>query len=564
VAAGLLDWLDRPSDTRGIRFALDPDGWDLWTYERLAGAARKAGAELVDAGVEAGDVVPIAIPTGAGFIAAYFGTLLAGATPAPLVPPTVFEDGERYVARTADLVRAAGDLVATEPSLAEVVIDACSRAGGVPVVSLDLAERGGGDVAPRPPADLALLQFTSGSSGRPRGVRVGYDNLEANITMIRDWIDWREQDAGAHWLPLYHDMGLIGCTLTPTVYQRDLWIMRPEQFVMNPLRWLERFGRGGAAFTAGPNFAFAYAASKIKPDQVTDMDFSGWRGAIIGAERLDPGVLGRFAAMVEPYGFRREVYLPAYGMAEATLAVSILTPGRVARTVRPDWDAMTFGERVELADQAEVGDDRVGDGAGWLIGCGGPLPGVSFQIVDEDRRALPEGHLGEIRVEGETVAHGYVGTESGLTSFDHGGVVTGDAGFVHDGELYVIGRLGDSVKVRGKTLYAEDLEAKLAAVPDVPAGRCVVLPGAEDETGLVAIVERGPGPWVDEAARVLSREAGREARVRVYTAERGSIMRTSSGKPRRRVMWRAFLDGELQLAGVHDSREEVGAPESRR
>lgn len=550
----LLDWLNDPLANRGIRFAQDGEEWDSWSYERLAMAAHSVASQLIDAGAVRGEIVAIVVPTGPGFVAAFYGTLLAGATPAPLVPPSVLESEQRYVERTADLLAAGPTLVATESSLLDVVTKAGSRGGmerAPVVVSLD--EAPAGEVR-RPPAEHALLQFTSGSSGRPRAVQVTHENLEADLALILGQIVWHPDEWGAHWLPLYHDMGLIGCTLTSIVLQRDAAMMRPEQFVIEPLRWLECFGRHGAVITAGPNFTFSYLEKRITPEQLEGMDFSGWRTAIIGAERLDAEALSRFTRMLRPYGFRPEVFMPAYGLAEATLAVTVVEHDRLARAIAPDWATMRFGSPVEIRDSTLLGEIEDGDGGGWLVGCGAALPGVEVTVAHEDGTPLPSGHLGEIRVRGEIVADGYLGDGTSITSFDGNGVTTGDVGFFHEGDLFVVGRLGDAIKLRGRTLYAEDLESKLAAIPEVPVGRCVVLPGAEGERSVVAIVERPEGPWVERAAGVLKSEAGREARIKVFGAEPGTIMRTSSGKPRRRVMWRALLERTLPLTELHDSQ----------
>jgi acyl-CoA synthetase (AMP-forming)/AMP-acid ligase II len=549
-----MAWLDEPLATRGVRFAQEGEEWDVWPYERLAAAAHSVAGQLVDAGAERGEVIAIVVPTGPGFIAAFFGALLAGGTPAPLVPPSVLESEQRYVERTTDLLAAGPTLVVSESSLLDVVAKA-ARQGGMerPPVVISLDE-GSAEEVRRPLAEHALLQFTSGSSGRPRAVQVTYDNLETDVALIEGKIDWQPDEWGAHWLPLYHDMGLIGCTLTSVMHQRDAAMMRPEQFVIEPLRWLECFGRHGAVITAGPNFTFSYLEKKISPEQLEGMDFSGWRSAIIGAERLDPEALSRFTRMLAPYGFRPEVFMPAYGLAEATLAVTVVEDDRVGRAIAPDWTTMSFGSPVEVLNSALLGEIEDGDGGGWLVGCGEALPGVEVTILDEDGSPLPPGHLGEIRVRGEIVASGYLGAATSITSFDEDGVTTGDAGFFHEDELYVVGRLGDAIKLRGRTLYAEDLESKLAAIPEVPVGRCVVLPGAEGERSVVAIVERPAGPWVERVAKVLQGEAGREARIRVFGAERGTIMRTSSGKPRRQVMWRALLERTLSLTELHDSQ----------
>lgn len=563
MKVGMLDWLSEPSATHGIRFARDDGTWDMWSYERLAAAVHSAVAQLRAHGVNRLDVLGIVTATGPTFVAAYFATLAAGAVPAPLVPPTLFDEEDRYVAHCSTLVRSASASVVTEPALEQTVGRVCVQASCQrPPLVLDLEQRAG-DAPRSAPSDLALLQFTSGSSGTPRGVRVSYDNLESNIAMIRDWIDWRPEDAGAHWLPLYHDMGLIGCLLTPAIFQRDLWIMRPEQFVRDPQRWLDCFGRRSAAFTAGPNFCFAYAAKRIDPEALHGSDFSRWRAAIVGAERLDPAALGGFVRLLEPHGFRPETFLPAYGLAEATLAVTGVAADRVPRVIRPRWDGLQMGSQVKVTESSLLGSTDIGGGDGWLVGCGQPLPDTAVRILDEQGAEMPEGRVGEIEVDGPTVAQGYLGeAPEAITRFDGTSVRTGDLGFLEEGEVFVLGRLGDALKVRGRTLFAEDLESKLAALPGVPAGRCVVVAGQDSSAhSLVAIIEAGAGGWVDSAARVLAREAGRDARVRIFSAVRGSILRTSSGKPRRRVIWQALVKDELNLTLLHssDASEEPAA-----
>lgn len=559
---GMLDWLETPTDRRAIRFARDDGEWDEWTYARLATATYSAAEQLRAAGVKKGDVVAVVIPSGPLFAAAYFGALTTGAIPAPLIPPTVFEDEAAYRARTTDLLGSGIDFVASEEGLIGQVQAAAGQAG-VPkgVAALSLGERSA-EQQRCAPAELALLQFTSGSSGRPRAVRVSWENLETNIAMIIEALGWGPQESGAHWLPLYHDMGLIGCLLSAAVNQRDGWSMRPEQFVMQPLRWLDCFGRKGANLTAGPTFAFSYLARKVKPESLAGSDFSDWRAAIVGAERLDPGALARFAALLSDFGFSARTFRPAYGLAEATLAATMLQTRPLARAVRPDWGTSQFGKRVTVEAEQPLGHPVIGDGGGWLVGCGEPLPGVGVTIRDEAGEPLPEGHLGEICITGPTVAHGYQGASASLTHFEGDRLMTGDAGFLHEGELYCVGRLGDALKVRGKTLYAEDLEAKLSAIDGVPLGRCAVLPGAQGEAALTALVESGERSWVPQAARVLHREAGAETHVVILSAGRGTILRTSSGKLRRRAMWQAALDDDLAAVRVYDSRLDEPDPAS--
>jgi acyl-CoA synthetase (AMP-forming)/AMP-acid ligase II len=372
--------------------------------------------------------------------------------------------------------------------------------------------------------------------------------------MIRTWLGMRPEDQTASWLPLYHDMGLIGCLLTPLVNQSDVWVFRPEQFILTPLRWLECLGARGVQLTVSPSFGFAYVAKHAPPERLEGLDFSAWRVAICGAERLDPEALRRFAGLLAPYGFRPETFLPAYGLAEATLAVTGVGVDAVPRAVRPRWDTVQLGEPVVVEAEAALTDaEAIGDGSGWLVGCGEPLLDAEVEVVGDDGVALGDDHVGEIVVRSPAVARGYQGGDDvGTSAFGAAGLRTGDAGFLHGGELYVIGRIGDALKVRGRAIFSEDLEARVCAEAGLAKGRVVVLAGLiEGVESLCALVEDPPGDWVGAVASLLERELGPEGDVRVMAGPRGTIQRTSSGKPRRRVLWRELLAGSLDAEVVH-------------
>jgi acyl-CoA synthetase (AMP-forming)/AMP-acid ligase II len=439
--------------------------------------------------------------------------------------------------------------VLCDEELVAVVGEAMAAAGldGRPVVA-PREDSSGSPPPAAPPAELALLQFTSGSSGRPRGVRVSRANLEAMIGAMVAAVAPGPQDALAHWLPLFHDFGLIACCLTPAVLQRDVWVLRPEQFLIAPQRWLDCLGRFRATFSMSPPFGFSYLLAKVGPEALRGCDFSGWCTAIVGAERIDAGVLSRAAGMLAPFGFRAEAFVPAYGLAEATLAVTLGRTGVLASAVHPDWSSLRMGEPVVLSRRTRLAPGALHDGAGWIVGCGTPVDRVRVDVVDEAGSPLPPGHLGEIRVGGATVARGYLGeADAGLTRFDDGGLQTADAGFLHDGQLYVVGRLGDAIAVRGRSVYAEDLEARLVGLPGIRPGRCCVVPAVTERgTALVAIVERRDGEVAAaRAAATLRGIAGSETRVEVVVVAPGTIPRTSSGKPRRRLLAQRLLDGSV-------------------
>lgn len=547
---GLLDWLDRPRPDRGLRFADDDGGWTFWEYPRLARLVAEAAERIECERTRDSGPVSIAVPAGPEFVAAFLGSLVAGHTPSPLALPVFLRDPGSYERQVAKIVEAADPaLVVAEPSLAEPLTRAMAlaRMDGAPV-SLDVTGDRDVPLRRRRPAEAGVLQFTSGSSGRPRGVRVSWDNLETNIAQMQRWLGMGPDRSWGSWLPLYHDMGLIGALLGPTVLQSDVWILRPDQFIRKPLRWLELFGRHGVEVSVAPNFGYAYAHQRIPDDQLEGLDFSTWQAAIAAAERLDPQVLTTFARRLQPYGFRRSTFVPAYGLAEGTLAVTGGALEERPRAVKPRWTDMEFGERVTVEEDAIVGDhDGFGTGAGWLVSCGRQLEEEAVSIVDEEGRELPEGHLGEVKVQGPNVATGYTGDgDGGSTRFTPDGLITGDAGLLLDGDLYVLGRIGDSMKVRGRTVFVEDVEAQVAATEGISRRKAVVLAGADGQRSTIAaVVEAKRGAWVEAVARILQAEAGSEATVKVVASPPRTIQLTSSGKPRRRVMWKELLNGDL-------------------
>jgi fatty-acyl-CoA synthase len=560
VGSALLGWLEDPDIDRGISFADTAGGWSFRSYAELAGSIAECAGRLQDAGLGTGGVVCIALPSGPEFVATFFGTLIAGGTPAPVAPPLIFRSANEHVSQLARQLQAASPrLVVSDADLLPVVVGAVETAGlDCPCLALSLAgERC--DLPARPRAELALLQFTAGSSGSPRGVRISWSNLETHLAALRQWVRWRQDDSVASWLPLYHDMGLIGMFLCAVVHRARLWLLRPEQFLRSPALWLACLGRFGATMTASPSFGYAYAAKKVTSSELEGMDFSRWRAAAVGAERVDAAALDRFARLVAANGFRREAFLPGYGLAEATLALTGSCLGELPLLVAVDRASLRFGDPVRVLGRGRL-DPAAGEGRGdWLVGCGRPLPGIRLWIVDATGAPLGEGRLGEIVAAGPWVAAGYHGAPAGGPSrFAQGRLCTGDAGFLLDEELFVLGRMGDSTKVRGRSLYAEDVEARLAAIPGVPAGRVVVVFGRLDGVDTVAaVVERQRGAWVEPAARRLRSETGRTARVLILEVPRYAIPRTSSGKPRRRLLGQELMEGRLPTTILLDWRQGV-------
>ncbi|TDB86196.1 AMP-dependent synthetase [Actinomadura sp. KC216] len=546
MASALRDWLDEPNTGRGVHLATD-DGWEYRSYGELAAAARRTAGALIEEGVRPGDVVCVILPTDFVCIETYFAVWAAGATVCLITPP-LFQDGDDYVAHVAAILRqAAPTLVIASKDLNEYAARAMVQAGlsGEPWQPRQVGE----EAAVQPAGELALLQFTSGSSGAPRGVMVTWENLQANTELIARAAGFADDDSVASWLPLYHDMGLIGCFLTPIARQASLRLMRPDHFIRDPARWIRCFA--DAAHTAAPPFAYAYCARRVKPEQLEGVDLSGWRTAIVGAEPIDPHALEVFAQLVEPFGFSRAAFKPAFGMAETTLLVTMDAERRDPLAVRPDPEALSFGEPIQILEEHTLGAALLGAKAGWVVGCGTPEAGVPVAIVDDDGRELGEGLLGEIVVGGASACPGYyAGAEGKSTRFLDGKVFTGDAGFFHAGQLFVLGRMGDSIKVRGRSVYVEDLEAKIAEASGLGKGRIVVVgvPGA-GRKGLALFAETLDESWTGEIREMLRRRVGGDVELTIVVGT-GLIQRTSSGKPRRRYMWERLLAGEMDGARV--------------
>jgi acyl-CoA synthetase (AMP-forming)/AMP-acid ligase II len=550
----VLDWLEEPDPARGIRFC-QADGWELRTYAEIARDTRRMAALLRDCGITGG-AVALQVRDPRIFAPAFLGALYAGLTPVPIAAPATFASPDDYASHAAAIVRvAAPAVVLADQSMAETAAATAGRAGlAAPLIVPDLTALPDAGTAGRATAQVALLQFTSGSSGTPKGVRVTADNLAANVAAIHGWLGVTRDDSCSSWLPLYHDMGLIGTFLGSVVAQIDLWLLTPVDFIRSPARWLECHGKGAATITTAPSFGYAYAASRLTDDDLAGADFSAWRVAMNGAERVDPRVAARFAGRLEPFGFRPSTFAPCYGMAEATLAVCGVRPGTGTRIVELAAP-LRAGQPVTIGDKGILGVTAPADPARWLSSCGTPVPGGEVGIIGEDGAILPDGCFGEIMVTGASVAAGYQSADPGASAaFSGQQLRTGDAGFLLDGELYVVGRIGDSLKVRGRMVHAEDLEAALAGVPGVGSGRCAVALGSwQGRDRAIVVVESGNGDWLEAAVGVLSAALGGSVELAVYRARRGTIARTSSGKPRRRVTWQRACDGSLSAEVLHDT-----------
>jgi acyl-CoA synthetase (AMP-forming)/AMP-acid ligase II len=328
--------------------------------------------------------------------------------------------------------------------------------------------------------------------------------------------------------------------------------LTPLDFVRSPALWLECFGALGATLTATPAFGLAHALRHVtrQPEALAGWDFSRWRSVIVGAERIDPGLLRRFAATLRPWGFDPDALCPAYGLAESTLAVTGVHPGDPVRvTGLPSGPRAVARPSVPLHTDTDGTDGTDSASESQVVGCGIPLAGAEIQVLDEDGAKLPEGQIGEITVRGLCVATGLRTSHGLLPAADQDGWLrTGDAGFLRDGELFVVGRMGDALKVRGTSVFAENVEERVAQCLGTPRHRVAALLGTIGTTDtVVLLVEDGRGreeTFWDAVPIVLRGCVGVDVQQRLFHGPPGSIARTTSGKPRRRLLWQRLTGPE--------------------
>ncbi|MFD0658750.1 fatty acyl-AMP ligase [Thermocatellispora tengchongensis] len=533
------------------------------TFAGLDREARSIAASLGERA--AGGPVLLMFPTGLDFLRAFLGCMYAGVVSVPAPLPT---SDPRALERGARIIADAGvRLVLTDAGSREELAGWLARdglAGRVDCLALDdvrFAEPETWRMPAVRPHDVAYLQYTSGSTGEPRGVIVTQDNLLRNLTDIWRMIGSPETGVGAGWLPHYHDMGLVGQFLSPLYVGGSLAFCTPMSFVKRPALWLELISRHRAGYTAAPDFAYDWCAKQVPDEHVRDIDLSCLQVAMNGAEPVRAATLTAFEKRFAPVGFRAGSWRPVYGMAEATLLVTGL-----AGTSRP---AVLSLSAADLERNRAV--PGTGEAARQVVSCGRPVS-LDVRVVDPASLApLPDREIGEIWVRGASVAAGYwanpAATEetfqARLATGEGPYLRTGDVGFLDAGALYVTGRIKDILIVNGRNIYPQDVEETAReSHPALGLGAAFTLGG--DETVLVQEVRPSrlgggstPEKVAEDIAVRLARLTGLP-NVRVVLVRNGTVERTTSGKVRRRHMRDLLLAGALQP--VHERIPAAARP----
>jgi fatty-acyl-CoA synthase len=571
---------------RGFVF-VQPDGSErLFTFGEIAAEADRRGAALRARGLGKGDRLAMVVPSGDEFVLSFVGALFAGVVPVPVYPQLTLKNVAAYHETVAHIVRASGASMllttdAARPFVEPVAALAPSLRSVVSVSELD-APPGSRCAAQVTAEDLAFLQFTSGSTSRPKGVMVSHANLAANAEafMVHGLRRDPSVDKGVSWLPLFHDMGLIGFVVGPLFTHVPCVFLPTASFVRAPRLWLDKIHQHRGTITYAPNFAYALVAKRLKDKDVEGLDLSCLRVAGCGAEPIQAKALRDFAARLGPAGFDPRAFLPSYGMAEATLAVTFTPKGEGLRTDEVDPSALASGTATP-SDDAE--------NARPIVDCGRAFPGHEVAIVDDQGHVLGERQVGQIVVSGPSVARGYydqpdltAATFKPLAPSEGKGsgpwLHTGDLGYLCGGRLFVCGRVKDVIIVRGRNYYPSDIEWAVGEVSHVRRGNVVAFGIQADAKGRVVsngtgeeqlvICCEGASADADAIREAASSRVAEQFGLSVHeilVVPLASLPRTSSGKPQRSATRRMYLDGVLRRtrpAGMQDSREVFESSET--
>ena len=541
------------------------------TFGELYAAAQRCAAELARRGVPPGGRVSLMLPTSRVFFVSYAGILLAGAIPVPIYPPFRADRIEEYAERQSAILNNAEVCMLLTFRRAEAVAKLLKpRVRSLHAVADAEKLLETADKAPPPapgalPAhltgsrvrkgsDIALLQYTSGSTGDPKGVTLTHANLLANMRAIGEAVQLTSQDVGISWLPLYHDMGLIGAWLTPMHFGTPVSVMSPLAFLTRPERWLHAFHKHRGTIAAAPNFAYELCVRKIDDKAIAGIDLSSWRAALNGAEPVNPETLERFEQRFAKYGFRREAQLPVYGLAEASLAVTFPPLNRGPRVDLIDREIFTaHGQAVPTThDSAAIA----------FVSSGKAVPNHEVRVVDDAGSEVADRTEGFLWFRGPSATGGYYNNSAATEKlFPRGQSATGEFPWVDTGdrayrsgnEIFVTGRVKDIIIKGGRNLYPHEVEELAGRAEGIRKG-CIVAFGLKDiASGTEKLVIVAESRETDRSRRsaiaaAVTQEVSQGLGLppdRVELIPPGSIPKTSSGKLRREETRELYMSGTL-------------------
>jgi len=544
-----------------IRLFSDGSNDEIITYLDLWEGAELAAAGLQHFGLESGEAVLIMLPTGKDYFYIFFGVLLAGGIPVPTYPPGRLKQIEEHLLRHTAIAKncQARIMVTMEEAkrFARLMHTWVANLHHVLIPS-ELREAGNNTLSEfrRPslkPDSIAFLQYTSGSTGMPKGVILSHANLLANIRAMARAIHVTSEDIFVSWLPLYHDMGLIGAWLGSLHFACQLVIMEPLAFIARPQRWLWAIHKFGATLSAAPNFAYELCLRRIDDKNIQGLDLSSWRIAFNGAEAVNPETVKRFISRFADFGFRPETMMPVYGLAESSVGLAFPTPGTLPLIDRIKRAAfMDNGKALQAADNETDPLE--------FISCGQPLPGHQIRIVGSGGREVPERIEGDLQFTGPSSTSGYFkNPEKTRELFDGRWLNAGDRAYMAEGNVYITGRTKDIIIRAGRNIYPTELEEAVGKISGIRKGNVAAFGSKSKDTGTERLIVLAETRKRDQEARqnlikrvnsVVTDLAGTPP-DEVVLAPPNTVLKTSSGKIRRnatREIYEQKLVGKTQPA----------------
>ena len=551
----VLEWhVEHHPERIHIR-VLDTDEEEVTlTYQQLWQGAQQVAAGLQQQGIQPGDTIAIMLPTGQDYFFSFYGILLTGAIPVPIYPPIRHSQLEEHLRRHSGILNncSASSLITVPEAKVVAKLLKSQVTSLLHVVTVkDLSADT--NLYRRPaisPFDVAFLQYTSGSTGNPKGVVLSHANLLANIRAMGKAVNADSEDVFVSWLPLYHDMGLIGAWLGSMYFAIVLVVMSPLTFITRPQRWLRAIHQYRGTLSASPNFGYELCLKRITDEEIEGLDLSSWRLAFNGAEFVSPDTIERFTARFQSAGFRAETMMPVYGLAESSVGLAFPSPGQ-----KPVIDCVQRDEfsQTGQAKPANASDKK----ALCFVTCGHALSGHQVRIVDIDNKQLPERHEGYLQFRGPSVTTGYYrNPEQTRKLFKDDWLDSGDLAYIADGEIFITGREKDVIIRAGRNIYPHELEEAVGNINGIRKG-CVVAFGAKEyRTGterLVILAEtRETDVSVeDELKKQISSIANDLIGLpadEVILAPPHTVLKTSSGKVRRSACRDLFEQGLLGQA----------------
>ncbi|MBX3270564.1 MAG: fatty acyl-AMP ligase [Sandaracinaceae bacterium] len=538
----------------GFTFVKDDRSEEDHTFASLLARAKSIAVALHGHGMKKGDHVALILPEAGDFIPTFLGIVQGGGVPVPLYPPMGVGQLGGYLEHCQHIVGASrAKWLVTNRQIHAVIGKVHESAPDLRQI-LGMSDLAGDPALWRDPGltldDSAFIQFTSGSTSRPKGVVVTHGNLAENAhAVMRVGLNSNDEDRGVSWLPLFHDMGLIGFVIAPIFHRVPVTFMSPMTFLKRPATWLEVLSKHRGTITYGPNFSYAITAKRVRDRDLEGLDLSHVRVAGCGAEPIQADTLRAFADRFARVGFREKAFVPSYGMAEYTLAIAFSTG---IPTDRVDADRL-WSDGVAAP---------VEEGGVEIVGCGRAFPEHGIRVVEvESREVLPDRRVGEIEVSGPSVMRGYFEQDeiTAQTVSPDGWLRTGDLGYLVDGAVFICGRAKDVIIVNGKNYYPQDLEWAGSEVPGVRAGNVIAFPTFREGLGREAVVVVAETKQKDGRAE-LARDVKTEIAQRtgltvdeVVIVDAGTIPKTSSGKLQRNRARALYEENAL------DKREDEGA-----